>query len=84
MKITLQIQYADGTTKDVVVSAADMVAFENKYDISIARLDEARISWLLFLAWHSEKRRNSTSLDYEAWLDTVDSVGATDDPKETK
>jgi hypothetical protein len=82
MKITLLIEYADGTKKEVTVSAADMVAFENKYDISIARLDEARISWLLFLAWHSEKRRKETDLDYEAWLDTVDSVGSSDDPKD--
>ena len=84
MKITLQIEFADGTKKEVIVSAADMVAFENKFDISIARLDEARISWLLFLAWHSEKRRKATALEYDAWLDTVESVGATDDPKETK
>jgi hypothetical protein len=84
MKITLQIEYADGTTKEVVVSAADMVAFESKYDISIARLDEARISWLLFLAWHSEKRRKVTGLDYDAWLDTVESVGGAEDPKDNK
>jgi len=84
MKITLQIQYTDGTTKDVAVSAADMVAFETKYDISIARLDEARISWLLFLAWHSENRRKVTPLDYEAWLDTVESVGGSEDPKVSK
>ena len=84
MKITLQIQFADGTTKEIVVSAADMVAFENKYDISIARLDEARVSWLLFLAWHSENRRKTTNLEFEAWLDTVETIGATDDPKATK
>jgi hypothetical protein len=84
MKITLQIEYADGTTKEVVVSAADMVAFESKYDISIARLDEARISWLLFLAWHSENRRKVTTLDYDAWLDTVESVGGAEDPKVSK
>jgi hypothetical protein len=84
MKITLQIEFSDGTTKDVTVSAADMVAFETKYDISIARLDEARMSWLLFLAWHSEKRRKATDLEFDAWLDTVDTIGATDDPKATK
>lgn len=84
MKITLRIEFADGTSKDVLVSAADMVAFEDKYDVSMARLDEPRIGWLLFLAWHSEKRRKATDLDYEAWLDLVDTVGATDDPKATK
>jgi hypothetical protein len=83
MKITLRITFLDGTSRDVLVSAADMVAFENKYDISIARLDEARIGWLLFLAWHSEKRRKATDKSYEVWIDDVETIGADDDPKAT-
>lgn len=81
MKLTLRIEFADGTSKDVLVSAADMVAFEDKFNVSIAKLDDPRIGWLLFLAWHSEKRRKQTTLEYEAWLELVDSVGATEDPK---
>ncbi len=81
MKLTLRIEFADGTTKDVLVSAADMVAFEDKFNVSIAKLDDPRIGWLLFLAWHSEQRRKQTTLAYEAWLDSVESVGATEDPK---
>ena len=82
MKLTLRIEFSDGTHKDVLVSAADMVAFEDKFDVSIAKLDDPRIGWLLFLAWHSEKRRKETTAEYEAWLDSVDSIGTTDDPKE--
>lgn len=84
MKLTLRIEFADGTSKDVLVSAADMVAFEDKFNVSIAKLDDPRIGWLLYLAWHSEKRRQQTTLEYEAWLDVVESVGATDDPKAQK
>jgi hypothetical protein len=84
MKLTLRIEFSDGTHKDILVSAADMVAFEDKYNLSIAKLEEARMGWLLFLAWHSEKRRKATELDYEAWLDTVETVGQTEDPKATK
>jgi hypothetical protein len=84
MKLTLRIEFTDGTTRDILVSAADMVAFEDKYNTSIARLEEARIGWLLFLAWHSEKRRKATELEFEAWLDTVETVGQTEDPKATK
>jgi hypothetical protein len=84
MKLTLRIEFADGTSKDILVSAADMVAFEDKYNISIARLEEARIGWLLFLAWHSEKRRKATELEFDAWLDTVETVGQTEDPKAIK
>ena len=82
MKLTLRIEFSDGTHKDVLVSAADMVAFEDKFDVSIARLDDPRIGWLLFLAWHSEKRKKQTTADYETWLESVDSIGTTDDPKE--
>jgi hypothetical protein len=61
-----------------------MVAFEDKFNVSIAKLDDPRIGWLLYLAWHSEKRKQQTTLEYEAWLDLVESVGATDDPKVQK
>jgi hypothetical protein len=81
MKLTLRIEFADGTYKDVLVSAPDMVAFEDKYDISIAKLDDPKMGWLLFLAWHSEKRRKQTDKEFESWLELVDSIGATDDPK---
>jgi hypothetical protein len=84
MKLTLHIKFNDGTSKDVPVSAADMVAFEDKFDTSIARLEEARISWLLFLAWHSEKRRKTSDKDFETWLDTVDTIGESEDPKAGK
>jgi hypothetical protein len=84
MKLTLRIEFADGTSKDVLVSASDMVAFEDKFNVSIAKLDDPRIGWLLFLAWHSEQRRKQTTLTYEAWLDSVESVGATEDPKATE
>ena len=81
MKLTLRIEFADGTHKDVLVSAADMVAFEDKFNVSIAKLDDPRIGWLLHLAWHSEKRRKQTAVEYEAWLELVDSIGTTEDPK---
>jgi hypothetical protein len=82
MKITLLITFLDGTSRDVLVSAADMVAFEDKFNLSVAKLDEARIGWLLFLAWHSEKRRKQTDKTYEEWIELVETVGPTEDPKE--
>jgi hypothetical protein len=84
MKLTLRIEFADGTHKDVLVSAPDMVAFEDKYDLSIAKLDDPKMGWLLFLAWHSEKRKKQTDKEFEAWLELVDAIGATEDPKVTK
>jgi hypothetical protein len=84
MKLTLRIEFSDGTHKDVLVSAADMVAFEDKFNVSIARLDDPRMGWLLFLAWHSEKRKKQTDKAFEEWLELVESIGATEDPKVQK
>ena len=81
MKLTLRIEFSDGTHKDVLVSAADMVAFEDKFNVSIAKLDDPRIGWLLYLAWHSEKRKKQTDKEFDEWLELVDSIGATEDPK---
>jgi hypothetical protein len=83
MKITLRIEFTDGTTKDVLVSAPDLVAFEDKFDVSIVKLEEPRMGWLLFLAWHSEQRRKQTDKGYDEWLDLVASIGETEDPKVT-
>jgi len=83
MKINLQIQFEDGKSKDVVCNAADLVAFEDKFNVSIAAIGaETRLSHLLYLAWHSEKRTKATDKPFDAWLETVDSVGDSgSDPK---
>lgn len=83
MRISLRIHFSDGTTRDVICNAADMVAFENKFDISVVKIgQDSRIGWLLYLAWHADKRLGNTKLDFDAWVDTVDSVGDSDaDPK---
>lgn len=80
MRINLHIQFTDETSKTVTASAADLVAFENKFDISVTKLaEDARIGWLLFLAWHSEKRNGHTKLEFDKWLETVETVGESDD-----
>lgn len=83
MKINLHIQFEDGTAKDVTCNAADLVAFEREHNISVAKLgDDPRISWLLYLAWHSEKRTGATKDSYDKWLDNVAQVGESQsDPK---
>ena len=83
MRINLQIQFEDGTSKEITANAADLVAFEDKFNVSVARLgDESKLSHLLFLAWHSEKRTKATDKPYEEWLSTVAGVGDSDkDPK---
>ena len=83
MKINLQLTFDNGNTKDIVCNAADMVAFEDKYNVSISSLTQSpKMSYMLFLAWHSEKRTGATKESFEKWLESVEMVGASDsDPK---
>lgn len=83
MRINLQIQFEDGTSKEITANAADLVAFEDKFNVSVARLgEESKLSHLLYLAWHSEKRTKSTDKGYEEWLTSVAGVGDSEkDPK---
>lgn len=83
MKINLQIQFEDGKSKEVVCNAADLVAFEDKFNVSISAIGaETKLSHLLFLAWHSEKRTKATDKPFDSWLETVESVGDSgSDPK---
>lgn len=75
--INLQITFVDGTTKQVEAGAADIVAFEQKFDLSIARLEkDFRLTHLFFLAWNAEKRTKNTNDDFETWLENVQLVEA--------
>jgi hypothetical protein len=83
MKINLRVKYNDGISKEIVCSAKDLVAFEEKYSRSVARLEsEFKLTDLLFLAWHSEKRTSSIKKEFDNWLDEVDEIGVSEtDPK---
>lgn len=77
MNFNLQILYSDGTTKDVVGRAVDIVAFEQKFDISMASLqNNMRLTHLMYLAWHIENRTGATKDDFDKWLESVDMIQA--------
>lgn len=79
MKLNLQVSFSDGTNRTIEASTPDMVAFEDKFNVSVAQLGaDTRISWLLYLAWHADKRTGGTKLSYEKWLETVDGMGETE------
>ena len=82
MKINLQITFNNGEAKDVVANAADMVAFEDRYQVSVSTLStDPRMSYMFFLAWHAQKRTGETKETFEKWLETIEMVGAGSDPK---
>lgn len=73
--INLQIVFADGSTTTVNAVAADLIAFESHFDISVARLQtEVRLTHLFFLAWHASKRTKQTELNFEDWAETIEMV----------
>jgi hypothetical protein len=83
MRINLRVDYTNGESKEITCSARDLVAFEEKYNRSVAKLEaEFKLTDLLFLAWHSEQRRKETKKDFDSWLDDVETVGVGEtDPK---
>lgn len=69
MKMNLRVSNNDGSTADVQVSAVDLVAFEDKFDRSVAKFqDEFRLTDMYWLAWHSLKRTNPSIGDFNTWL----------------
>lgn len=84
MRLNLQIAFADkpDESKDVVCNPSDMVKLEEKYNISIASLENnIKITHLLFLAWASEFRTKATTLQFEEWIDTIESVTPSSEQK---
>jgi hypothetical protein len=77
MNINLQLTYDNGTEKLISAQASDLVAFETKFDMSIARLEkEVKLTHFLFIAYSAEKRTKSTDLDFDAWVETVTQIEA--------
>ena len=75
MKLNLRVAVGDGAPRDVVVQPVDIVQFEYKFKLSFAKMaDDMHLGHLAWLAWHSEARRKVTTLDFDPWLDSLQTV----------
>ena len=75
--INLQIEFLDSSQEKLTVAAiaADLIAFEAKFDLSVSRLGaDVRLTHLFFLAWHACKRLKHTELDFDTWNETISMV----------
>jgi hypothetical protein len=82
MNFNLLVTFLDGSSSSVSGIAADLVAFEAQFDKSVSSLgQDVKITHLLWLAWHVDKRLGNTKLTFEKWVETVSTVEAAD-PKE--
>jgi len=82
MKINLRVEYVSGESLDVSATAPDLVAFEDKFNLSVTKLEsEMKFTHLVWLAWTSLNRQKLVVKEFDSWLADVASVGATDTPK---
>lgn len=80
--IALTIVFVDGTEKSVTAVAADLIAFENRFDKSVTVLsNDVRLTYLFYICWHVLKRTNQTQDEFEKWVDGVSGVVIEDAPK---
>ena len=84
MKIAMTVKFDDGTDKKVEAVFADFVAFERTWNRSVTRFEqELRLTDLAWLAWHSEKRRKETTLNFDPeWIATVSEIELAEDEEE--
>lgn len=82
MNISMVITFSDGEKKTVTAKARDMVAFEEHFEMSMARLEQhMRMTHMFWLAWHVCKRTGITNDEFEKWLDNVEMVETPDSGK---
>lgn len=84
MKLNLRAEFLDGRTVDpIVVQMPEMLKFEEKFSVSVTVLEkEQKLTYIAFLAWASLSRQKLTALNFEEFIETVASVGASEaDPK---
>jgi hypothetical protein len=73
--INLLIKFVDGESREVTAIVSDLMAFEDKFDKSVADFQTGvRLSWLVFIAWKAESRTKQTMLDFEAYAETISAV----------
>ena len=79
MRLDLRITSNDGSAVETSATTADLVAFEEHFSRSVARLEvELRLTDICWLAWHSQRRKDMTALEFHPWLETIDGVELSD------
>ena len=76
MKIALEVTSSlDQKKRTIIAAFPDFIAFEQKFSKSVARFEaELTLTDLGFLAWHSEHRQKKTGLDFDSWINDIESL----------
>ena len=80
--INLLITFVSGESREVTAIISDLMAFEDKFDKSVADFQKGvRLSWLVFISWTAETRTKATTLEFDAYADTISAVEVPDQKK---
>jgi len=73
--INLLIKFVDGSSREVQAIVSDLMAFEDRFDKSVADFQKGvRLSWLVFIAWKAETRTKQTTLEFEAYAELISAI----------
>jgi hypothetical protein len=73
--IKLKVAFVDGTEKEISTVAADLIAFETRFDMSISALEKnVRMTHLFFIAYSALKRTGDATEEFEKWVESVGMV----------
>jgi hypothetical protein len=75
LSISMSVTPKGGKPRNVTAEPSDMVAFEREFSKSITKLqDDVYLTDLFWLAWHAEKRTTATALEFDPWVDTLETI----------
>ena len=75
MKLALVVYNGEGESRNSLAEFVDFVKYEEVHNVSMSKVEQdIKVRDLAWLAWHSEKRRNKTALDFNAWLEQVSNI----------
>lgn len=74
--IDLQIKTTGQDARTITVGPADMIRFERIYNVGVTQFsgESMRYEWLAYLAWSALKREKATTLEFDAWIDTIEEL----------
>jgi hypothetical protein len=81
MKFTATVTLGNGQRIEAEVWPKDLVEFERRFSVPIARLgEEGRLEWVMFVAHQACSRSGRYAGDFEAFLDDVVGVDLAEEP----
>lgn len=77
LALDMTVTFEDGRTVDIVCKTPDFLAFEAHFDKAFTVLStDARLTYLMYLAWSAIKRTGGTDKPLEEWAADVSMVEA--------